>query len=290
MNRDRWAEHAVRVGPFSFLLRSPLSRVIADVGHLYRDYPSADPVVDYTVAVAPPSALRRWWRPKLDLHSDAPVIGTAPQPAAHGPLALEMGMNLQLAAGMQRLLLIHAGAVERDGGALIMTGESGAGKSTLSAFLAWSGWRLLGDEFALIDPSSGEVRAHPRPMSLKNESAALLAGLAPAGRFGPAFHGTIKGTVRHLLPPVEAVRGMDEPARPRLILLPEFTPGAPPEALRLSPAETFVRLTQASTNYRALGEAGFSALVRLAGTPAYAIRYASSADAAGLIEGLWRDA
>ncbi len=284
-----WHQHVVRVGPFGFQLRSPIRSVIDAVATLYRDYPAAaaDDIPDYTVAVAPPSLLRRWVRPKLELLCDIELPGMAPQPVEHGLLALEMGMNLQLAVGMHRYLLLHAGAVARDGQAMLMTGNSGAGKSTLSATLGWSGWRLFGDEFALVDPATGLLHPHPRPVSLKNESADLLAALAPADRFGPVFHGTIKGSIRHLLPPVDAIDRMDEPAPPRIILLPHFEAGAAPEAHRLGVAETFAHLTQASTNYKALGESGFDALVRLANVPAYAMRYGSSQDAIGMIEELW---
>ena len=64
-------------------------------------------------------------------------------------------MNLQMALGARRWLLLHASCVERDGRALLMSGHSGAGKSTLSALLAERGWRLLGDEFALLDLATG---------------------------------------------------------------------------------------------------------------------------------------
>ncbi|MGE9115877.1 ATP-binding cassette domain-containing protein, partial [Escherichia coli] len=76
-------------------------------------------------------------------------------PLAHGLLAAEMAMNLQLALGERRFLLLHAATVERDGRAIVLTGESGAGKSTLAALLSGRGWRLMGDEFALVNPDSG---------------------------------------------------------------------------------------------------------------------------------------
>src|SRR3546814_1610056 len=67
-----------------------------------------------------------------------------------------MGMNLQVALGWRRHLLLHASAVAKDGRALIMSGESGSGKSTLAALLGEGDWRLMGDEFTLIDPRSEE--------------------------------------------------------------------------------------------------------------------------------------
>lgn len=290
MKADGWFQRTVRVGPFAFALRSPLREVIEAADRLYRDYPAAtdDGVVDYTVAVHPPSPLRRWLRPKLVLACDVEIPFMAPVPREHGLLALEMGMNLQLAAGMHRFLLLHAAAVERAGGGLIMTGDSGAGKSTLAAYLGYSGWRLLGDEFALIGPADGDLHPFPRPVSLKNASIGLLRQTAPLDRFGPRFDRTIKGTIQHLLPSPEAVAEMDKPARPRLIVMPSYAANAEPTARRLSRSEAFVRLSQSSTNYRALGETGFETLWRLVDTtPAYAVAYGSSEAAGALIDELW---
>ena len=82
-------------------------------------------------------------------------------PLIQGLLAAEMGMNLQVALGHRRHLLLHAAVVARDDRAILMSGVSGAGKSTLSLMLSQRGWRFLGDEFAMIDPDTGW--AHPFP-------------------------------------------------------------------------------------------------------------------------------
>ena len=53
----------------------------------------------------------------------------------------------------------------------------------------------------------------------------------------------------------------------------------------MPPAEVFVRLTQASTNYTAMGETGFTALTRLVGgVPAVAIDYPDGATAVAQVE------
>ncbi len=79
---------------------------------------------------------------------------------------------------------------------------------------------------------------------------------------------------------------MDEPARPALILFPRF--GYEPAVRSIGAAEVFVRLTQASTNYVALGERGFLALSRLVGgAAARAIDYADTASAIECVERLW---
>jgi HprK-related kinase A len=176
--------------------------------------------------------------------------------------------------------------VERDGRALLMTGLSGAGKSTLAALLGGRGWRLMGDEFALLDPATGLIHPFPRLVSLKNAAIDLVAKAVPAGRFGPLLKATPKGDIRHLVPDPDAVARMAEPARPALILFPRF--GFDPAERQLGPSEVFVRLTQASTNYVALGERGFDALTRLIETvPALAIDYPDADNAIAQVEALW---
>ena len=138
--------------------------------------PSPDRICDFTVRLEPESPWRRWIRPSVAIQGDYVLPDAAPMSLAHGLLAAEMGMNLQMALGQKRYLLLHAASVEKDGRALIMTGESGAGKSTLAALLGERGWRLMGDEFALLDLDDGRLRAFPRAVSLKNGAIRVMEG------------------------------------------------------------------------------------------------------------------
>jgi HprK-related kinase A len=192
--------------------------------------------------------------------------------------------------GQKRFLLLHAASVEREGRALLLTGHSGAGKSTLGALLGERGWRFMGDEFALLDLQSGRLHPFPRAVSLKNESLGLLDGIDPA-RLGPVLTGTPKGRIRHLRPNDQAVARMNEPATPVMILFPRFGRDLQPAVREVGAAEAFMRLTQASTNYVALGERGFEALTRLVSTlPSRAIDYSDTAQAEVLVDTLWRSA
>ena len=212
----------------------------------------------------------------------------APVSLAHGLLAAEMGMNLQMALGWRRHLLLHASCVEKDGRALLMTGMSGSGKSTLSAMLGELGWRFMGDEFALLDIDTGEVHPFPRLISLKNTAIAAMQSRVSADRFGPLLTATPKGDIRHMIPPESAVRDMQRPARPALLLFPRF--GFDTEVRFVGNAEVFVRLTQASTNYVAMGETGFDALTRFVTTvPARAIDYRDGDAAISLVDTLWQE-
>lgn len=277
---------ALRIGPVTFRVGSDWRAPIAALDDLYRDYPAPAAVPDFTVRLSATRPWRRWVRPSIAIVGDYTLPDAAPLPLAQGLLAAELGMNLQMALGQRRFLLLHAAALERDGRALVLTGESGAGKSTLATLLGARGWRFMGDEFALLDPASGRVHAFPRLVSLKNQAIAVAQAAWPKARFGPLLAGTPKGDVRHLVPPAAAVARMDDPAAPALLLFPRF--GLPADDRPVAPGEAFVRLTQASTNYVALGERGFDALTRfVTRVPARAIDYPDGEAGIAAVERAW---
>jgi HprK-related kinase A len=277
----------LKVGPVGFRIGSDWAEPVAQLRRLYAGYPEPRGACDFTVRLEAEKPWRRFLRPAVAIRGDYVLPDAAPLPLALGLLAAEMGMNLQMALGQRRYLLLHAGTVERDGRAMLLTGESGAGKSTLSALLGERGWRFLGDEFALLGLDDGLVRPFPRAVSLKNAAASLFRDLAPE-RFGPLLEGTPKGAIRHLRPSAAAVAAMDVPAAPALILFPRFGADLARAVRPVGGAELFMRLTQASTNYVALGRRGFDSLTRLCRTvPAAAIDYGSSDEALALVEQLW---
>jgi HprK-related kinase A len=278
-------EFRVQVGPAAFRLGSAWARPVNLLAELYRDYPTPA-LIDYSVRLEPVSFLRRYVRASIAIKGDFMLPDAAPLPLAQALLAAEMGMNLQLALGWRRHLLLHASAVEKDGKVLIMTGESGSGKSTLSAVLGHSGWRFMGDEFVLLDLDTGDAVPFPRLISLKNEAIVAMQCRIGADRFGPLMTGTPKGDIRHLVPPANAVQAMTVAARPALLLFPSF--GFEAAVRPVARSEVFARLTQASTNYVALGEGGFRALTRFVkNVPARAIDYRDGEQAEALVNRLW---
>lgn len=277
----------VRIGPAGFRIGSDWHAPVAALADLYRGYPAPrDGIPDLTVRLYANRPWRRFVRPSVMIGGDFMIPDAAPLPLAHGLLAAEMGMNLQLALGWRRHLLLHAACVERDGKALLLTGESGSGKSTLAALLAGRGWRLMGDEFALVDLADGAIHAFPRLVSIKNAAIGVVEAALPAARRGPVQVGTPKGTIRHFVPDAGAIAAMDQAAMPALLLFPSF--GHAADIRAMPPSETFVRLTQASTNYVALAEVGFAALTGLVqAVPARAIDYPDTATALAQVERLW---
>ena len=280
----------IAVGPVQFRIGSDWAAPIAALDALYAGYPQDDArAADATVRLFAARPWRRWIRPSVHIGGDFVVPDALPLPLSMGLLAAEMAMNLQVALGWRRQMLLHASAVARGGRALIMAGESGSGKSTLAALLGEGDWRLMGDEFTLIEPGTGDALAFPRAVSLKNAAIAEVAARVDAARLGPLMAGTPKGDIRHLIPRADAIAAMHEPARPALLIFPRFGGAAAIEPM--GEGEVFVRLTEASTNYVALGEAGFAALARLVrDTPAFGVCYPDSATGIELAEQLWAEA
>ena len=277
------------IGPARFRIGSDWERPINQLAALYRNYPQGDDgYADFTVRLEANRPWRKYIRPSVHIRADYMIPDALPLSLDHGLLAAEMAMNLQMALGWSRHLLLHASAVEKNGRALIMTGESGSGKSTLAAMLGERGWRLMGDEFTLIATQSGDAYAFPRLISLKNEAIAVMQKEVEASRFGPLMTGTPKGSIQHMQPRGDAIRYMTAPAKPTLLLYPRYGHAS---AIRHVPqSENFVRLTQASTNYVAMGEVGFDALTRFVkNVPACAIDYGNGDEALALVEQLWSE-
>ena len=279
----------LQIGPATFRIGSAWRQPVEELTRLYAGYPDRhDAIADFTVRLQPTGPLRRWVRSSIFITGDHGLADAAPMSLAHKLLAAEMGMNLQMALGWRRHLLLHASSVEKGGRALVMTGESGAGKSTLAALLGERGWRLMGDEFALLDLDSGAILPFPRLVSLKNQAIGVVEDVVGAQRMGPMLQATAKGDIRHLVPRPDAVARMAQGAMPAMLLFPRFGHDA---AIRpVGQGEAFMRLTQASTNYVALGEPGFAALTRfVTDVPACAMDFPSGEAAFDMIDRLWED-
>jgi len=232
---------------------------------------------------------RHWWSTRVVCLEDGLPFTTFPRDAALAHL--EWTLNWAIATRAHHFLMLHAAVLANDRGALLLPANPGSGKSTLAAYLMHRGWRLLSDEFTLIEDGTLAVHPFPRLVPLKNESIDVIRECVPEAHLGPPIPGTHKGTVVHLRPDDAHIARMHETAAPRLMIFPKYTPGA---SLRVIPAERsdcFVEITQNAFNYVLKGEEGFRLAVALTNRVAsYRLVYSDLASAAEAIDSLMVDA
>lgn len=270
-------------------VRSKSSALTRQLRVAYGSYPFVDRSdwADVHVHIGPSPGLRRWVRPQVILRCDGQQ-SFEPFAAKSALPLFEWGCNWMIGHRLNDLLLLHAGALERDGLALLLPATPGSGKSTLTAALSQRGYRLLSDEFGAYDPEAGAFRALLKPIALKNESIDVIRRFAPEAIFGPCFPNTRKGTVAHLAAGAEAVARRHESARPGAVILPKWQAGSPTRWERLQDQTLFPALAFNAFNYGLLGAVGFQAVVTLVRRcPAWQLVYSDLNDALQTIETAW---
>lgn len=187
-------------------------------------------------------------------------------------------------------LILHAAVVERNDLAIVIPGPSGSGKSTLSAALTLRGWRLLSDEFTIVRSDDGRVVPNPRPVSLKNRSIDLVAGLSSEAHVGKSYEGTLKGTIAYLRPPADSVARVTETARPGLVISVRHQPRASVTLDSMEKAQGFMWLADNAVNYLHLLQTGFETLAGLVDDcPIYRLIYSDLDAAIARVEDLHSD-
>lgn len=277
------------LGAVTLNVRSDSPVLPAQLKTVYGHYPFIDKAdwADAHIRIMQAPGLRRWVRPQVVLHCDG-RLAFDPFPADSPLPLLEWGANWIVAQRLNDLLLLHAGAVERDGLALLLPAVPGSGKSTLTAALAQRGWRLLSDEFGAFDPVAGVFRAMLKPVTLKNTSIEVIRNFAPDAVFGPVFPKTRKGRVTHVAANMASVQRRHETARPGAFVLPQWQAGSPTRWKPLAEHVLFPALSFNAFNYNLLGEAGFRAAIALMRQcPGWQLTYSDLDDALATIDAAW---
>ena len=249
----------LRTGPFVSCITSSQPLLAEGIALHYAGHAIESDFADFHVRIDRPRNLRRWYRPQVHFFfDDTPSFH--PLPADQAFPMLEWGLNWCVTNHCHRYLIIHAAVLEKHGKTLLLPAPPGSGKSTLCAGLAHSGWRLLSDELALIDPDSGRVVPLPRPVSLKNQSIEVVRSFAPQAVFNPTVKDTIKGAVAHMRAPEESLARAAETAAPGWIVTPRFTAGAAPQLNEVSRARGMMALIENAFNFDLHGRRGFDVL------------------------------
>ncbi len=265
----------IDLGAARVRIRSDVAELPALIQRVYGAFTLEPPggVCDVTATLRRKRGLRRYLRPQLEILIDG-AIEFEPFPLDTPLPLLEWGMNYALAQRACWCLLLHAGVIERNGRAVVLPAMPGAGKSTLTAALAARGFRLLSDEFGVVDFDDAWLTPLLRPVALKNQSIDVIQAFAPGTQFGPRYPKTHKGTVAHMAPSAAHVAMKHVRAAPGLIIFPRYVTGAGVDLEPVPRARAFARLAVNSFNYEFAGPRGFDALGRLvAGSDAYELVY-----------------
>ena len=261
---------------------------MADFSFAYADFPICgdSEVSDFRVRVTPAF---RWW-PRREAQAEFWADGARPFGIFPRRLAMpftEWGLNWCICNHAHQFLMFHSAVVEKTGRAVILAGPPGSGKSTLCTAMLARGWRLLSDEFALLDPVRGWLLPIPRPVALKGISIGLAERLLPHIPIRRVFPDTHKGTLTHLRPPSEAVERQAEPALPGWVVFPTHADDADTRLVPCRKAAAFLRLEENCFNYDALARTAFEALGQLIETAGcYELPFAQAVAAAELVDTL----
>ena len=274
----------VDLGPFLVRLRSDVPGVREYLARLYGEFPMREGSGGhFDVAVVGGRGLHRFVRPQ----AVAVVNGTRPYfplPARLGGPLVEWSLNWCIGRYAHQWTVVHAAVVERGGRAMIFPAPPGSGKSTLCAALTFSGWRLFSDEFALIDPETRQLRAVPRPISLKEASIDLIRARHPDVVFGPEGRDMSDTRFAHARPPAASVRRANEPATPGWIITPRYVPGSATLLTPIPRAEALMSLADQSFNYNYLGPGGYRCLAELVRhTDCYSLQYSDIDDVLSML-------
>jgi len=257
---------ALRVGPYIYQVQSDLPQVAAGVKTLYTDFRLADPAdfIDYNVSIRHGGLLQRMRNKVEFLFDETRPFDSIPIGQAYA--FLEWGMNWCVSLHANEYLKLHAATVSRDDSTIIMPGVPGSGKSTLCAALGLSGWRILSDEHAMIDPDSIQVVPLCRPVSLKNESIEVIRNFSSQAVFGPTSKETHKGRVAHLKADLHPHSHDPGFLQARWMVFPVYSTDRPQCLVPRRRTDSFILAAYHAFNYSLLCESGFEIMENLIST------------------------
>lgn len=256
-------ELRLKTGPFAYCIQSPEPVVYDGLSQLYADFTTlpAASFSDYHISLCPANLVQKW-RKKIDFYSDGHRPFNRIE-AQHAYAFLEWGMNWCVSTGSNEYLKLHAAVLSKNGNGLILPGLPGAGKSTLCAALCLSGWRVLSDEHALIPLGSSDLAPLCRPISLKNESIAIIRDFDSSVVLGPESVDTHKGTVVHMK--ADLAPGSHNPGLlpARVMIFSHYAAGSKLVLKRKPKTESFMFAGLHSFNYSLLRKTGFQTMCTL---------------------------
>ena len=191
-------------------------------------------------------------------------------------------LHAEISAQVRDLLLIHAGAVAREGAAILLPGKAGSGKSTLVLALLRRGFAYLSDELGAIDPVTRRIYPFEKRIGLDHAALAHFGDLETHLQDQAAPE--LDTEKRHVRPEDVGAR-VSGPVEPRSIVFLSDDRSGPPRLTPVPRAETVMRLAENSTNLYRFGERGVILLADIVQmTQAYALTGGSSIERAECLD------
>ena len=201
---------------------------------------------------------------------------------------LEWQMDLFVSEAVEDSLLLHSGAVVKNGAGFIFPGESESGKSSLTTFMVTKGYGYLSDELAAIDPSTGELHAFPKPLSIKDTS--VFPTLVDRDNLwvGPPDGEIVdEEPVWYAHAEDVAPQPIEDSAPVRYIIFPRYDSSTAPSLQPLALDEAMRRLIENCVNLQRFGREGLGVLGNLLrGARAFSLTTNSLEDTTALVNEL----
>ena len=169
--------------------------------------------------------------------------------------ALETHMVRAAVAADRTSVYWHGSALVRDGRTVLIPGDSGIGKTTLSLALSANGFKLLADDVAFFDPSTGSIELFRRAPHVHEDAIPRLQAVGfpyqPELRYHACFE-------------VESVPAWASEPSPPLshVLFAEWDETGTFEHMPVTQAEAAIELHGLSQNLRSFPEGGWPVLER----------------------------
>jgi hypothetical protein len=156
---------------------------------------------------------------------------------------------------------------------MILPGGIGYGKSTLTAWFLHQGFTYLTDEMVFVPEGAADFHGFTRPVTIKDPARPRIRTLLSKEK----AEEILRTPTIDLIPySCLGAPGVATQAPIRLVLFPNFQPGAALEWRLLTRAQTGLRLMECLVNARNLPDHGFAQVTRLARlAPAYLLTYSA---------------
>jgi hypothetical protein len=154
--------------------------------------------------------------------------------------------------------MLHAGAVARNGQAVIVAGPTGAGKTSVTAWLIDRGFQYITDELVTLVNGDAQIVGLPRAMIVKGHGSECVRNLST---FNNAISVCVGADLAVGLPLNSVAKDVPTPCG--LIVMPRYVEDGELRIESLGPAQAALQLMTCNLNARNLPDGGLNAITRL---------------------------